>query len=149
MLAVAAAVVTAAVAAVAAAVAAVVTAAALAAAVAVAAAAVVVVTAVAVAATKQLPEFFSNQKRAFGPFFVVCRNKPDAKKRRMAPQPSVKRRLRGRPDNTLSNIQLGKSRKPLATQPICQGITRYVAPARMAANALSAKTSAGIKKGMA
>ena len=49
-----------------------VTAAALAVAAVAVAAAAAVVTAVAVAATKQLPENFSNQKRTLGSFFVAC-----------------------------------------------------------------------------
>jgi hypothetical protein len=83
---------------------------------AVVAAAAVVVTAVAVAATKQLPpENISNQKRAFGPFFVASTQRYQA---------SVMRFLRGRPDKTLSYNQLGNRRRALATTPICQGITR-------------------------
>jgi hypothetical protein len=78
-----------------------------------------VVTAVAVAATKLLPELGVRppvNQGPSGPFFMG--------RSPVGLQTSVARRLRGRPDSTLSYSAFGKSRSNLATQPICQGMTR-------------------------
>lgn len=75
-------------------------------------AAAVVDTAVAVeAATKQHP---AKEKGPSGPFLLPA----------VFDQGTSARRFRGRPANALSNNLSGSMRKSLATQPICQGITR-------------------------
>lgn len=98
----------------------VVTAAVLAAAVDVPAAAVVVVTAVAVAvaATKQLFDWGRVPQSIKGLWALFLWAG------RIGHQTLVARRLRGRPDKTLSYSAFGKIRNTLATQSICQGITR-------------------------
>ena len=78
----------------------------------------VVVTAVAVAATKLLPEWGQVPQSIKGPRALFSWSD------RVCDHVSVARCLRGRPDNTLSYSAFGNIRSNLATQPICQGITR-------------------------